>query len=402
MPIKFINTLFEFNLILLFFGITVSANAIVEVCVAVLIGLFLVKRLFFERGAFVPKTAVNALIYILAAVTFISFLRSSFWKESFRGVIRVIKYPFLFFAIIDFLKEDFNRIRRLFWAVVCVSLLAYINGIFQSIWGFDFFRHRTLNKAEALHRISASFVHPNDFGAFIISVLPLSMLFLAQSLPKLKRFLLCVISIAGIYCLLQTSSRAAWLGFFCAALIFLLFYNKRIALIAMGALVSLFFVFPHGMERVTSAFRYFLKGETNTVWERIQLWKGTSTMIGEHPILGFGINTFSKYFPQYKPADYPDVRYCHNSYLQMWSEIGIIGLVAFLLIVVTIVMGAIRYLKTNKDRSLRWWLLLSFTAGYVAFLVQSGFDTNLYSLVLTTLFWSLSAAIVALTQTKEK
>jgi putative inorganic carbon (HCO3(-)) transporter len=400
MPINLINILFEFNLWSLFFGITFS-NATVEVCVIMAILLFFAKATVLRKVG-IPKTSVNLFIYTLALIVFISFLRSPFWKESIRGVVRIIKYPLLFFAIVDFLTEDSKRMRRLFWALICVSIVTYANGIFQSIWAFDFLRHRVINKDEALHRINASFVHPNDFGAFIISVLPLSMLFLALFLSKLKRFLLCVISIAGIYCLLQTSSRAAWLGFFCAALIFLLFYNKRIALIAMGALASLFFVFPHGMERVTSLFRYFLKGETNTVWERIQLWKGTSIMIGEHPVLGFGINTFSKYFPQYKPPDYPDVRYCHNSYLQMWSEIGIIGLAVFLLIVVTIVMGAIRYLKINKDRSLRWWMLLSLTAGYVAFLVQSGFDTNLYSLVLTTLFWSLSAVVVALTQAKEK
>jgi O-antigen ligase len=131
-------------------------------------------------------------------------------------------------------------------------------------------------------------------------------------------------------------------------------------------------------------------------WERIQLWKGTWNMIKEHPVLGFGINTYSKYFPLYKPPDYPDIRYAHNSYLQMWSEIGLVGLGVFLCLIFAVLKNALCKIREKINKGFLGLVFLGLLAGYIAFLVQSAFDTNLYSLVLFTLFWVMTAYLVCL------
>jgi O-antigen ligase len=134
----------------------------------------------------------------------------------------------------------------------------------------------------------------------------------------------------------------------------------------------------------------------------MQLWKGTWNMVKVHPFFGFGVNTFSRYFLEYKPAAYPDIRYTHNSYLQMWSEIGIFGLMAFLSIIFTVLKTTLRDMSKKIQKGLEGYILLGLVAGYVAFLIQSGLDTNLFSLVLTTLFWIMTAYLVSLNKFLEE
>jgi hypothetical protein len=51
---------------------------------------------------------------------------------------------------------------------------------------------------------------------------------------------------------------------------------------------------------------------------------------------------------------------------------------------------------------LNGFVLLGLIAGYIAFLIQTGLDTNLYSLVLTTNFWIITAYIVSLNKNIEE
>lgn len=390
MLINILNILTEAALYLLFFGLTFS-NSATEIFAISIIGFFIIKRIH-KREFRLPRTPINIFLYVLWAIIFITFLRSAYFSESIRGFLRIIKYSFLFFALVEFFNEDESRLKRAFWAVAVIACFTFLNGIFQAIFNFDIMRHHTIDKDDYLRRIQSSFVHPNDFGAYIIFVLPLLLCFLCPHLKKGRRIFLLINCMLGAYCLVRTSSRGAWLGFFLGVIVYFFFYKKKIAILIPIALVLSIMLFPHGLDRLKALFAF----EQNTVWERMQLWKGTWNMIKVHPFLGFGVNTFSRYFIEYKPAAYPDIRYAHNSYLQMWSEIGIFGLLTFLALVITILRQALRGIRNKLREGLTGFVLLGLASGYIAFLIQSGLDTNLFSLTVTTLFWIMSAYLISL------
>jgi O-antigen ligase len=394
MLIKKLDYLTEFFLWTLLFGITFS-NAVVEISIGCIILIFLIKRFILKKVS-PPNTPINLLLLIFFIIIFITFLRSAYFKESLRGLLRVPKYILLYFSIVEFLCKNEERLKRIFWVFIIIGGFTFLNGIFQSIFGFDILRHRTIDRFDYLHRISASFVHPNDFGAYLISILPLYLSFFSPSFSKRKKLILICISALGFYCLLRTASRGAWLGFIIGMIVYFFYYKKKISLVIPFVILAFILCSPNGFNRIVGLFKI----EKNTVWERIQLWKGTWNMVKIHPFLGFGINTFSDYFPKYKPASYPDVRYTHNSYLQMWSEIGIFGLLTFLSIVLCILYKAKRRIKL-KLKEPQGFPLLGLIVGYLSFLIHSGLDTNLYSLVLTTHFWVLTAYIVSLNKTIE-
>lgn len=397
MLINTLNILTELSLWLLLFGITFS-NSATEIFAISVIVFFLIKKIAL-KNAHLPETSINIPLYVLAAIIFITFLRSSYFSESIRGFIRIVKFIFLYFALIEFFTEDEKRIKRVFWVLMAVACFTFFNGIFQSQHGFDLLRHKEFIKADYLRRISASFVHPNDFASYIIFVLPLSFCFFFKDLKRGQKVFLVMNCLIGLYCLLKTSSRAAWLGFLIGLVIYFFYYKRKMSILVPLAIILVVAFTPHGIERITSLFAM----EQNTVWERTQLWKGTWEMVKVHPFLGFGVNTFSRYFLEYKPAVYPDIRYTHNSYLQMWSEIGILGLGTFVSIIVIILTDVFKNMRKKlRKGGMEGYLLLSLVTGYVAFLIQSAFDTNLYSLVLTTLFWVMTAYLVSINTVVKK
>lgn len=395
MLINTLNILTELSLYLLLFGITFSNSATEAFAISIVV-FFIVRRILLKEIK-PPKTGVNLILYIICAVVFITFLRSAYFSESVRGFLRVIKFIFLYFALTEFFTADEKRVKRVFWALMAIASFTFLNGIFQSISGFDILRHHEITKDDCLRRILASFVHPNDFGTYIITLLPLTFCFFCRALTRNQRMFLVINCMLGCWCLLKTSSRSAWLGFLIGLILYFIFYRKKLSL-AVPLLIILFIVFsPHALERIKNLFAF----EQNTVWERGKLWEGTWNMVKVHPFFGFGINTFSRYFIQYKPADYPDIRYAHNSYLQMWSEIGIFGLSAYLALIFAILIKTLRGMKEKVKKNFKGFILLGSVSGYAAYLIQAGLDTNLYSLVLTTLFWIMSAYIMSLNKLLE-
>ena len=395
----------EFFLYVLAYGITFS-NAATEVGLGFIIFAFFLKYLF--RGRHVwdthpvtpvkeKKTVLMAIVIcfvIFLSILFISYLRSPYPKESSRVFFRILRFFFLYFAAWDFFHGNEKRMGRFFWGLMIIAGFTFLNGIFQGIFGFDILRHKTISADDTLRRLCGSFVHPNDFAAYLITVLPLTFLFLSKSLTRVKRIILIILCVLGLYCLLRTSSRSGWIGFAVGMLIFFFYYNKKLVLLVPVAGLALVLLVPHGLERTANLF----KNEHNTVWERKQLWKGTWEMVKVHPVLGFGLNTYSRVFPQYKPAEYPDLRYTHNSYLQMLSEIGFVGLLSFLSIIVAVLSAVLSRFKQKIKNEPQGLILLGLFAGYIGFLVQATFDTNFFSLVLTTHFWVWTAYMVALSQ----
>jgi putative inorganic carbon (hco3(-)) transporter len=396
MLINILNILIEASLYLLLFGITFS-NSATEIFAISIVAFYVIKKIL-SRKFKPPRTPVNLILYVICTIVFITFLRSAYFSESIRGLLRVVKFIFLFFALAEFFTEDEERIKRTFWAIMIAAFFTFLNGVFQSIYGFDLLRHKGLMGEGSLRRIQASFVHPNDFGAYIIFVLPLTLCFLSRSIRKTGRVFLVLSCLLGAYCLLKTSSRAAWIGALIGVMVYLFIYKKKVLIIVPFVAALLLLVTSHGFERIVNLFA----AEHNSVWERTQLWKGTWNMVKVHPFFGFGINTFSRYFPQYKPSVYWGIMYSHNSYLQMWSEIGIFGLLAYLALIFTILIKTLRGMHEKLKKGFEGFILLGSMAGYIAFLIQSGLDTNLYSLVLTTLFWVMNAYIMSVNKILEK
>jgi O-antigen ligase len=125
---------------------------------------------------------------------------------------------------------------------------------------------------------------------------------------------------------------------------------------------------------------------------RLGYWSRSMRIIRDYPLLGTGINTYSVVQWEYSEGwgGYP-----HNSYLQMTAETGVLGLFSFLWLLFVLYKNLFRALRKMQESNLKI-LLIGFGAGLLGFLLHSFFDTNFYSVQLSSLMWLIMGVVVAI------
>ncbi|MGC8898594.1 MAG: O-antigen ligase family protein [Bacteroidota bacterium] len=132
--------------------------------------------------------------------------------------------------------------------------------------------------------------------------------------------------------------------------------------------------------------------------DRDIILKGAKALILEQPLIGFGPRTFQKIFPYSDQLSDKGVGSWHNDFLDVYFESGILGLIAFLLIIYTVLREAIRYLrqKQNQETFYRDIVMGVFLAviGLVLSAMTAGFiNSPTLSIVFAFLISLLSAVI---------
>ena len=124
---------------------------------------------------------------------------------------------------------------------------------------------------------------------------------------------------------------------------------------------------------------------------RIYYWKDAIRIIMHRPILGYGLNTYTLLIRQnytYQ-AFYP-----HNCYLQLTAELGVVGLLAFGWMIWNIFKTVLTFIRLSQDRFLSS-LALGTLSGFFGFLVHSAFDTQFYTVQLSSFMWLIMGMLAA-------
>ena len=359
------------------------SNSLIEIASTLMIAAWIIKKIFDRDLSFFKLLPVIFLLaYILWAL--LSCFNSDYFKESFRGVFKVLEYSVIFMVAATSLRKE-AIIKRSFYVIVAVAIIICVNGIIQYFLGYDLIRHRMLANMDYLRRISSSFIHPNNFGAYlvVISMIFIS-LFMSGKVILKNKLVIFVALILSVVCLIMTKSRGPWLSFVAALLTLGALKAKRVLAAFLIVLLVLFMLLPQaGKDRIASLADL----KSGTTWERLMLWKGTINMVKVHPVLGFGINTYSRNFPKYRPPEYPDIRYTHNSYLQMASEIGIVGALFYLFFLIGVLIYCFKGIYLMKGTSgIRKDYAVGLFAGLVGFSLNSAVDTFLFTIQLAVFF----------------
>ena len=88
--------------------------------------------------------------------------------------------------------------------------------------------------------------------------------------------------------------------------------------------------------------------------------------------------------------------YAHNCYLQMLVETGILGFLAFVWMLFSLVQSVAAVLLRPGNKGNSRIILTGMLTGIVAFLIHSFFDTHFYSLQISTYFWATAGLMIPL------
>jgi O-antigen ligase len=270
--------------------------------------------------------------------------------------------------------------------VLWATLVILIDAVIQGLTGRELILGRAMTKYyEDVGRVTATFVHANDFSAFLSVMLFFylgALMSGRDSYPAWKRVVWAIGLILSFICLLWTYSRGAWFAVLISFVLSMLFRRNWKLIAAFAALLAagIFFAPPALKQRFDSVKSLATSG---TVVERKILWGESVRMIQKSPWLGLGVNTYARNEPLYKEAGKTDYQYAHNGYLQIGAEVGLLGLGAFMLIVLYFLFYAVPGLSASGGMG------YAYAFGITAFLIHSAADTNLQSVRLINLLWLL-------------
>jgi len=184
--------------------------------------------------------------------------------------------------------------------------------------------------------------------------------------------------------ILLTWTRGEWLGFMLAVVIFvflgrrLISHRFKLAMVGAGLLLLMIIAIATS-QLPTKELASGRIGQATNVYGRFATWLVGIQAGIEHPIFGIGLND-SRAFLERRNQQLKGVRSyttLHNSLLSIFVELGSIGLLAFLGIIVSIIRMALTLYR--RGRHLRdQWRGVVIIAIMVAYLVDALFALTLY------------------------
>ena len=238
-----------------------------------------------------------------------------------------------------------------------------------------------------------------DFGiamlVFSSAAIPFALA-LRKYWGRYKKLFFYFIPLTGLVTIIGTSSRGVQLGLVAVGLWFLLKSRLGIkALLGIIVIGSLLYVLlPDQMfDEFSSA------GDDGTSQDRLAHWEFGIDVALDHPWLGIGYENWLRYCNFMNPDGLGYKAWCrlpHNTYISAGAEIGLIGLMLYLLIALSIFSTNART-RINAKRSKNEFIEYishGLDAGLIGYLVATIFFTNLFY----PIFWFQLAMTVALNQ----
>lgn len=292
-----------------------------------------------------------ALISSLAsAYPFIS-LWGPLWSQD--GLLFVLTGVLLYLGVKEFLRTP-EDIGRAFTLLVVIGGIAAVLGIGDFILARSIGGYAGYNAFFAGKRLMGSLGNPMFAGTYFLLIIPLAAVQALQARTARQRALLVAVLLLALLALLLTQSRAAWVALALSLPVFLLMVGQlpgdhRAITRAVWSVVLLGAVLVGGVIIAVPAVRArvatMVNMEDETVMTRSVYMRGAYNVFAQRPAQGWGVGAVRTVFPQYRPftqarenAMALNRAYAtaqpHNLLLQIAAEMGLLGLLAFALLII--------------------------------------------------------------------
>lgn len=268
--------------------------------------------------------------------------------------------------------------------------------------------------------IMATFFNRDFFSNYIVIILPIS---LSLVLASRKLFYMCYGLFTFFicsYCIVLTKSKDTFLAIFISISIFFIIAAfiyagkekikkyKKFILISTCLLLILFSSFvgyfvkeynnsdrnsqPVMVKKVMDSIRWSFRS-------REIMWSGAIGIFKDNIFFGGGPGSYRILFPQYRDPSYEDngiatvTVYSHNEYLDVLSETGLLGLIAFLSFLISVYYILYKILVSDTEKKYKI-LAAGLGCGLLGTLTSGSFSPNLRWTVCAVPLWALMGIIV--------
>lgn len=347
---------------------------------------FVLNLIFLLLGCiYISKRSIKfASIDKIIALFLLTLLISITLSDSpFNSLVQLNKYIPLMVLFYIIRATDIRDRRQIIFTLIISSILVSIYSLSSTFVISRFVSEYLSNNtsypyAEELlirKRAYYPFITPNLLATYLVMIFMLCLGLTIQKIKENKKvpffslnFLCLSITVVTLF---FTKSIGGWLTFLFSIFAFFVLgkiLNKKtlllILLIAL-ALSAVWIMRMQGNEDFTKPLF--------SVQRRVSYWKETIDIIRMHPLKGIGIgNLYLK-----------ESRTAHNSYLQIWAEMGILGIASWLGIVFLFIKDGLKKLYVGGVNYYRLGILLS----GISFLFHNLIDFSFFIPEAAFLWW---------------
>jgi O-antigen ligase len=300
------------------------------------------------------RASKYVLLFIISIA--LSMINSTMPRSTLMQAIMMLKLFLLYYcapALAIRTKNDH------IWAMRYVTMILGVEailGIFQTFFNFStYIFHSGSYRPELLvHpggtiRASGTLDYPNLFASFLVPLFLMQLSgYFSEELRNKKTLFTILISFLAIVC---SGSRNGWISLVVG--IVLMFWPlvkhgvlTRRSVLGVTCLTAMISLASLGIisDRLT-------RSDHGSAESRVPLMLLSLRLIGAHPIIGVGGNTYANVASGYKTSELEGmfVTIVHNQYLYIFAECGLLGLLAWLGLLKALVRDA-RVCSTSGDR----------------------------------------------------
>ncbi len=331
-----------------------------------------------------PILAILASTVISTAFAVNPYMSFAGTYKRYGGLVSTVVYMVLFFAVVEFVNRD--RIKMFINVIILTACVSAVYGVLQ-YFGIDPYNWTTNFGFGQGIRYASTFGHPMFFGAYMAMTLSLVLYGILQGNKWMY-------PVAGLlmYAMFLSKTRAAFVGMIVALIYFFVLYRHRISYKVIGlilaVIIGLSIVMPGSPIK---RFGQDLKGwkPRASIAERIRVGMTTLDIIRDYPLFGVGLDCLGTKYATYYEIRYKEVckgnsSRAHNAVLNILVEQGVLGLLAWLYIIVIY----FREVLANREDP----LVVALSSGVVAYTIQNLFSFG--GVGITPLFWMLMGMTV--------
>lgn len=355
-----------------------------------------------------PKSRLHTAILVYLGAAFVSVLWSPFKYASFSDFLRLVSYALFYLLVVSHLR-DTRRVMGLLTAAMIGAAFACAYGILQR-FGIDWIEWTPKEE-----RILSSFANPTFFAGYLVLLTPLALTMFV--LPRNEKGTWPTVAWGGLalamlLCVVWTYARAAYgglaVGLVLAAAILPnpdpggVTRNVWRRAVLLGAVLVILVgpriplrPSPYQQQRIASSFS--TKDRSNV--QRLMMWRGALGIFKQHPILGSGLATYQFLIPQhmshqfYLTGNTVMVEHAHNEVAEVAAEQGIVGLAAFIGLVVCFLASVLSLVR----RPAPYWQFVAVgsLAAVIAFQIQNLAAVTMHRTACVIYLWLNMALVTA-------
>jgi O-antigen ligase len=330
-------------------------------------------------------TTEMTMLMVIAALAVLFMPIAASPKESLDTLTDTYLKTVIVFIMMVNLIDTRQRIYSL-WKLVVVCGAALGLGAIRSYMRGDF----TLRGARIQGLVGGMFENPNDLATALDLLLPFAVALALVSKGFARLFYLVCAAVLAVAVLL-TLSRGGFLGLIAMGglLLWKLGRGRRLKITLTAALICgvLLATTPGGYGARIGTILNTEEDQTGSAQERRELMERAASIAIRHPIVGVGMGNFHIYSIHEKAA--------HNSYLEIAAELGLMGLIAYLIVILAPLRSLRRIerqtagMRSKSEREM-YWLSVAIQAAFIAYMVCSFFASIQY---LWNLYYTAAFAV---------